>query len=223
MASAAITIFVAILIAGRIIYRPHRALNTIRAEREIAVVEHVIEARLAHPEIVKITRVDRHPFYVLVHIGVFCYAVCVFGGAALTSNVSALGAQTRFTMAICFAVGSFLVLTGATLGMRVGKWRVVHGVHEHLTSSVLGDDIVLPYRLAMAGMGAMAVSLSIYSSTSFKSTTGSLGGWLTGVLAIACAITIPWFYRRVRQFERWDATLISDALTRLELGDDRAD
>lgn len=214
---------VAIPIWGWYEFSPKRALHVRLDEQRHVVVERIVEARLLHPEIVKIARIDRHPFFLLPHVAVLCYAVCVFSGAALTSNVSALGESTRLTMSTCFLVGSSLVLIGSALGMNVFGRCLRPATCEHLTSAVLGADITLPYRLEMAGMGATAISLMIYSTTSFKSTTGSLGGWLTGGLAIACVLTIPWFYRRVSQFEKWDATLISEAKARLLNGDACAD
>jgi hypothetical protein len=203
-------------------FSPKHARNVKYFENRAIAIQRVVEARLLHPEIIKIARIDRHPFFLMPHIGVLGYAVCVFSGAELTSNVTALGETTRTTMATCFFVGSSLVVIGAALGMDVFGRCLRPSTCEHLTSSVLGDDITLPYRLSMAGMSATSIALMIYSTTSFQS-TGSLGGWLTGALAVASAITVPWFYRRVRQFEKWDATLISEAKSRLLNGVTDAD
>lgn len=221
LAGLVLALLIGIPTWGALKFNRARAEGVKRAEARDAAhsfQRHVVEARLLHPEIVKVNRIDRHPFFVLTHMGAWGYAWCVFFGAPLTSNVASLGMQTRFTMASCFLVGSTLVLASAALGARVWRWRIAPAVHDHLTCEVLGDDISLPYRLSMAGMFATAVSMAIYAATSFKSTTGSLGGWLTGMLAAACVITIPWFYVRVRTFTRNDATLISDAMARLDPG-----
>lgn len=219
MAGVAIGIFLAIIAVGVIAFKPHRARNVKYAEQEMAIIEHVVEVRRLHPEIVKVARLDRHPWFIGPHICVFAYSLCVFSGAPLTSNVLTLGDEARYTMATCFLVGSAIVLTGVALGARVGRWTVARDVSEHLTAKWLGDDIVLPYRLEMAGMGAMMVSSSIYAWTSFQSTTGSLGGWLTLCIAVLCGLSVISFYRAVKVFQRWDTTLISEAEARLEAGD----
>ena len=204
---------------GVITFDRRRAEHVKHAEiRDSTRVEHhVVEARLAHPEIVRVSRIDRNPWYLLIHVGVFCYAVCIFTGAKLTSNVMSLGGGPRFTMGLCFLVGSTLVITSALLGTHVGWFRIMPSVFDHPTADVLGDDVVLPYRIGMAGMGATATSSFIYSVTSFQSTTGSLGGWLTGMVCAACIVSIPWFFHRTTLFNRHNGVLIADAKVRLGL------
>jgi hypothetical protein len=202
-------------------FRPQLARNVKYAEQTMFVDEKKVDAvRLAHPEIVKVVRLDRHPWFVVPHVMVLGYSISVFLGAKLTSNVLILGDQARYTMATCFFVSSLLVLTGATLGSRVGKWTVKRDVAEHLTAKWLGDDIVLPYRIEMAGMSAGIVSSTIYFATSFTNTAGSLGGWLTMGISILCAMSIPQWNRAVRVFELWDYTLVTEARGRLEDTDD---
>jgi hypothetical protein len=219
MAGVAIGIFLAILALGAYTFKPHRARNVKYAEQEMAISEHVIEVRNLHPEIVKVSRLDRHPWFIGAHLCVLGYSLCVFGGAKLTSNVLALGDVARYTMATCFFVGSVLVLTGVALGSRLGPWRIARRVRYHATASVLGDDIVLPYRIEMGGMSAMAVSSGIYAWTSFQSTAGSLGGWLTLGIAVLCVLSVISFYRAAEVFQRGDTTLIREAEARLEAGD----
>lgn len=207
MVSFAVLGLLVILARAGLTFRPHRARNVKYAEASHRFTIDTVGVAAEHPEIIKIARFDRHPWFVGVHLCVLGYTTCVFLGAKLTSNVSVLGDSARYTMATCFFVGSLLVLTGATLGTRIGRWTMGGKVSDHPTHAVLGDDITLPYRLSMAGMGAMTVSSGIYAWTSFQSTTGSLGGWLTGGIAALCAITIIWFYRAVDQFTRWDQLL----------------
>lgn len=218
LAGLAIVFLVVIPVWGAVKFKPHRARYVKYAEAATAVVieKHVADVRLLHPEIVSTGRIDRHWFYVLPHIGVFAYAICVFTGAQLTSNVTALGSQTRYTMATCFLVGSVLVLAGATLGARVGRRRIVPSIHDHITAEVLGDDITLPYWLACAGLFATSVAAAIYSWTSFGSTTGSLGGWLTGTMAFACWGTIAGLVSRNQAFATHNALLISEAIAQIE-------
>lgn len=215
---------VGILSVGAITYKPHRALNVKYAEAMVdrVVPEQIIQLAPTHPEIVKTERLDRHPFYLLIHAGVFAYAICIFSGAEPTSNVVALGPATRLTMATCFVIGASLIILGGAMGMRIGRTRRFMGhVHNHLTSAVLGDDVTLPYRVGSAGMFAVCVSMTIYAATSFQSTTGSLGGWMTLMCALACVVLLPMLYRRVLVFERNESTLIVAAMAELGLtGDD---
>jgi hypothetical protein len=143
--------------------------------------------------------------------------MCIFTGAKLTSNVTVLGATPRYTMGTCFLIGSTLVMLGALMGAKVGKHVINPDVRDHLTAGVLGDDIVFPYRLSMAGMSAMIVSAGIYTWTSFQSTAGSLGGWLTAGIVVLCVTSIPWFYVTVRRFQKWDHLLITEAQARVDL------
>lgn len=216
--AVAVTFLIVIPAWGALKFSTHRARNVKYAEAvaDVVVQKQVALVSVGHPEYSKDHRIDRHWFYVLAHIGVFGYAVCMMAGAPPTSNVAALGANTRYTMATCFLVGAAMVLVGASLGLRVGRRRIMASVHDHLTSEVLGDDISLPYKVAIAGLFAVTVSSTIYATTSFHSTTGSLGGWLTGSLAVACVLTGLLLHSRIRRFERNDATLIAAAVARLE-------
>lgn len=226
MIAGAIAIFVGLLIRGAYKFEPQRARNVKHAEREHDPRANALaEAQQAHPEIVRVSRLDRHIWFLVPHMMVFAYSICLFSGAELTSNVKVLGDQARYTMAICFLIGSIIVLTGATLGLRLGvkDWVIKRDVSEHLTDRALGDDIVLPYRVEMAGLSAMFVSSSIYSWTSFQSTTGSLGGWLTLGIAVCCGLSVISFYRAVKVFQQWDHTLISEAEARLAGGAADAD
>ena len=165
-------------------------------------------------------RIDRHPWYLAPQFGVFGYSVCILTGAPITNNVASLGTTTRYTMAACFIIGSLLILSGAAMGMRMGRWQFRRNVADHPTYILLGDDIATPYRLGCAGVGTEAVSLGIYSSTSFGTTAGSLGGWLTGSLAVACTALGLWMARRIRAFNREDETLIAEALARMDTSND---
>jgi hypothetical protein len=216
--SLALLILVAFPIVGWFTYSTERAeaIRTAEAYEQVAVQKHVTELAVAHPTIVKRARFDRHPFYVAPHAAVFSYAVCIFAGAKPTNNVADLSNLTRTTMAICFIVGATLVLAGTMLGGRVGPWRIARHIHDHPTAVLLGDDIALPYRFGCAGLACVSVSMGIYSSTSFHTTTGSLGGWLTAVLAVASAVGIATLYFRIREFERNEATLIGEVMARMD-------
>lgn len=218
MATVAVMFLIVIPLAGIVAFRPQRARNLKHAERttEHIVLEDIVELAVRHPEIVKQNRFDRHPFYVAPHVGVFAYAVCVFSGASVTNNVAALSALTRVTMASCFIVGATFVLAGSLMGVRVGKWTFRRRVRDHPTAPLLGDDITVPYWLGMAGLLCVSMSMGIYSSTSFHTTTGSLCGWLTATLAGASAAGIVHLYQLVREFERHETVLVAEVMAHLE-------
>lgn len=208
-----VIVFVGILARSAYTYKPHRARNVKYAEQhQAAVVEHVVRATASHPEIVKISRLDRHWWYIGPALAMFGYSVCIsVFNAPLTSNVISLGQGARFTMASCFMVGSALVLIGSMLGATFGRWTINPTTKDHLTAEVLGDDIVFPYRVAMAGWAALTVSLGIYAWTSFQVTIGSLGGWFTAIGTGASIGTILTLNRAAKVFEKWDYILISEA------------
>lgn len=216
MAGFSVAIFLSIMVFMARTYSPNLARNVKYAERAAVTHYELAQIQLRHPEIVKVARQDRYPLYWLLHLGAIGYVSAVLSGSPLTSNVLSLGSSARYTMATCFLVGSTLVLIGVAMGLKVGRRTIAPRICDHPTYSVLGDDIVLPYRLEMAGMGAMMVSSGIYSWTSFHSTSASLGGWLTLVITIGCAMTIPIFYRAVKDFEKWDNVLITEAQSRIE-------
>lgn len=218
MAGFAVVIFLCVLAFMAKTYSPNLARNVKYAERAAVTKYDLAHVQLRHPEIIKVARQDRYPFFWLLHLAVSGYVVSILTGAPLTSNVITLGSEARYTMASCFLVGSGLVLTGVASGLKVGRRTIMPQVRDHPTCAILGDDIVFPYRVEMAGMSAMMVSSAIYSWTSFQSTTGSLGGWLTGGIALACALTIHQFYRAIQAFQKWDFVLISEAMARLEKG-----
>jgi hypothetical protein len=219
LASIAVIALVMIPLWGYRKFNPKRARQVKFAEQDdvaIIVQKRVVALAVHHPEIVKQNRFDRHPFYVAPHVGVFSYAVCVFSGATVTNNVAVLSPLTRVTMATCFIVGACFVLAGTLGGAKIGRWTIGRRVVDHPTSPLLGDDITLPYWLGILGLCCVTVSMAIYSSTSFKTTTGSLGGWLTATLAGASAAGIVHLFLLVKEFERNEAVLVAEVMARLE-------
>lgn len=204
-------------------FNANRARGVKHAEKlDKGFQEHVVLVARTHPEVVRVARLDRHPFYWGSFVCILGYAICVFSGAKLTSNVTSLTGATRTTMAWTFLIGSLIVLASCTLGMRVFGRTIKSAVRDHPTCDALGDDISLPYRLATAGLATVAVGAGIYSLTSFTSATGttaSLGGWLTGGVAVMSTLTIGLMHTRTRFFEKWDAVLIHEARARMESHD----
>lgn len=198
-------------------YSDERALAVRNAEANTAiVVEEVRHISIRRSERYRHGRVDRHPIYICLHVASWGYAWCVFGGAQLTSNVIGMSDQQRYSMAVCFLVGSTLALTGAAMGLQRNGYGFMRGVSDNITSSRLGDDVQLPYTFGAAAMVAMSVSLGIYAWTSFHSTVGSLGGWLTGAMTFGCAEMLGVFVFRIRQFTRVRRGVITEAVQRIE-------
>jgi hypothetical protein len=211
--AAAILFMVGSVAVGVFGFRPERAKAIRDGEAaDPVVIEEIRRIHVAPPDRFHRGRIDRHPFYLAPHAAAFGYAISILAGAPITSNLAALSPGTKFTMASCFLVGAVLALCGAVMGIRVWQWDVVAGVREHIAASRLGDDIRLPYTFAVIAMCAMGLSTGIYASTSFGSTWGSLGGWLTGCIAGACAVMGVVFYRRTRQYSRTLKVVVDQAV-----------
>lgn len=211
--AVAILILVTCVGIGLFGFTPERAAAIRDGETHTAVIiEEVRRIHVAPPDRFRRGRIDRHPFYLAPHFAALGYSVSVLAGAPVTSNLAALSPQTKFTMAVCFLIGSTLVLLGAVMGLHVWKWDIVPGVSEHIAASRVGDDVRLPYTFGGIGMFSIGVSTGIYASTSFGSTFGSLGGWLTGSIAVACAFMAAVFYRRVRQYSRTLKVIVDEAV-----------
>jgi hypothetical protein len=212
-------ILVASFAIGLLGFNPERAQAIRSAEATSQVViEEIRHIHIRRPEKFRHDRLDRHPMYLGIHVAAFSYAICVFSGAKVTSNISDLSPQTKFALAACFIIGSSLVLTGATMGSKIGPFKILKGIHENMTSSMLADDIRLPYTFAAIGMVSVGISMAIYASTSFSSTTGSLGGWVTFTSAITCAILFYQFLTRIRSYSKARDTLIAQAISQIERG-----
>lgn len=222
LACIAILALFVIPIWGSRRFKPNRARHVKYAEHQYVeiVQRRVVELAVHHPEISKIARFDRHPFYLGPHLGVLGYSLCIFAGAVPTSNVTSMGTVTRYTMATCFLIGAVLILTGATMGSRLGRWRFARHVHDHPTSPLLGDDVSLPYLVGCTGLLCVAVSMSIYAWTSFGSTTGSLGGWLTMTLAGSSIVMLGMLWNLSREFEHNEQILLAEVNARIECDDD---
>ncbi len=215
---AALTLAAVVLVGcvaiGLFGYQPERAQKIRDSEAtEPVMVEEVRRIHVGAPDRFRRGRIDRHPFYLLAHITALGYSVCILAGAPITSNLSVLTSGAKFTMACCFLVGSTLVLFGATMGAHIWRWDIMSGVADHIAAARLGDDIRLPYTFGAIGMFAMGISGAIYSATSFGSTLGSLGGWMTGgIFGIGCALMLVVYCRRIRQFSRTLKVVVDQAV-----------
>jgi hypothetical protein len=203
-------------------FSPEKAQAIRSAEDNFpTVIEEIRAIHIAKPERFRHERLDRHPAYLSLHFAVLAYAVCTLCGATPTSNIAALSVPARMIMATCFLIGSTLVLLGALMGARFGEtFTILKGIHDNITSARLGNDVRLPYTFSCSGLMSIAVAMAIYASTSFNSTLGSLGGWMTGCSVIMCVVLICMFVDRIRRYSRTRALLIGQAITRIERAHD---
>lgn len=209
-------IAVACIAIGVFGYRPEKMQAIRQAEAEelqSVTVEEVRAIVIGRPEKFHHDRMDRHYSYLGIHVAAWCYAWCVFAGASLTSNVVGMNGLTRLMMAACFMVGSTLALSGAAMGLHVGRFSLLRGIHDNIASARLSDDVRMPYTFGAIGMFCMIISCGIYAWTSFASTTGSLGGWLTlcGGAAASAALMAE-FIRRIRIYVLVRARVINEAV-----------
>lgn len=195
-------------------FKPERAqaIREGEAEGSSVVIEEIRRVHVGPPDRFRRGRIDRHPFYIGPMIAAMGYSACVLAGASVTNNVASLSDTQLFTMGACFLIGSTLALSGAAMGARVGRWQIASSVRDHIAAARLGDDIRLPYTFAGIGMFPMGISAGIYSATSFTSTVGSLGGWLSGLLAGQCALMLCVYYRRTRQYTRTLKAVVNEAV-----------
>jgi hypothetical protein len=210
-------ILVACIGIGLLGYSPEKAQAIREAEdHPPVVIEEIRSVRIRRPERFRHDRLDRHPTYLGLHLATQGYGWSVLSGAAITSNLASLPPASKFAMAACFLVGSTLVLCGAAMGARIGRWTFLSGIRDNIASSMLGDDIRLPYSFGAVGKFAIFVSMTIYGFTSFSSTTASLGGWMTSAFAFTSLILLVQFILRIRVYNQARALLIAQAVARLE-------
>lgn len=188
----------------------------------VVVIEEVRHVHVSRPAKFKRDRIDRQWHYVGLSVAAWGYSWSVFSGAALTSNVSVLDGKTRFALAACFLVGSSLSLAGSLMGLRIGRFTVLRSIRDNMTSAMLHDDIRLPYAFGIAGCFSVTISTAIYASTSFRSTTGSLGGWVTALWSAVDTAMLLWFWLRIYRYGKARDAVIATAIRRLELDEDDA-
>ena len=202
-------------------FSPERAQAIRDGEAEQPVVmEEIRRIHIRSPDRFRHDRLDRHPFYVGTAFSALAYAICVFAGAPVTSNIAALDPNTKLTMSACFITGSTLILSGSSMGLRIGRWTIFKGIRDNITSSRLGDDIRLPYTFGCCGLFAISASTGIYAVTSFGSTLGSLGGWLTGMICVVSLLVIAMLLVRFQRYTRARTTLIDEAVGQIVRGDE---
>jgi hypothetical protein len=204
---------------GLYLYSPGRARMVRHAEafdEQQSVIEHIAYIRLRHPEIVKWERLDRHPAYVWMNLGLAAFGAVVTFVEVPYSNVGGDNLGTRATLAGTLLLGSLPALLGALLGKRFGRLIIGRKVSEHPASAMLGDDIRAPYVLAWVGLASTFISMGFYAYT-VKAAAGwerlftTFGGIICVAIAATCLFLIPEFVKRIRAYFTARDTVLTEA------------
>jgi hypothetical protein len=206
--SLAIVVFIGAPLVGLLTFQPRRARGVKRAELlegSQAIVAHIAYIRLRHPEIVRQTRLDRHPAYIWMNLSLLAFGWVV---AFVVVPYSTRGSETlgtRETLATSLILGSTAALVGTLLGKRVLGRCIGRFVCDHDTKALLGDDIRVPYVLAWVGLASTAISMGFYGYTVIASAgpvrlLTTLGGAASFGIVGMCVTLIPSFVGRIRDF-----------------------
>ena len=184
------------------------------AEADPHLAARIKQARILHPEIVKIERIDRHDAYVWLHLGLWCVALGIIFAPAPNTVLTALSWDAQKLLGLCMLCGSSTALVGISLGMRLGGWRLLRPISDNIVSDHLGDDIRMPYTFGCLGMLSVAVSLAGYGWTIFQYATliGTLGGGLTFAIVGMCITLSRRFILGIRAYTRARNTLVNAVL-----------
>lgn len=221
IAAIAVLIVAAILLVGApllgaILFSSDRARRVKIAEGQTdVVVEQIQRLRIKHPEIGRRPRLDRHDSYVWLHVGLWLYGWGVILAPAPNSYLAALSWSTQQALGLCLLLGSTLALTGLMLGLRVGRWRIARRVHTNVVSTVLGDDIRLPYMLGWAGLLSIAVSMWFYAIT-IITFAYPLGSAISAAIGCMCLTLAYRFAGQIRRYSRDREHLVAEAVAHLE-------
>lgn len=214
-----VTFGIVIPTVGLWLFNPHRArsLKIMETASGPAVSRRIALLRIAHPEIVKTDRLDRHPVYIT-----WCLAIVLFGISVQFFELpySQNGADklgTQHTLGISLLLGGGFLLIGSLMGAKIGRWRIMSGVHDNVVSSSLGDDIRAPYIFGWWGMVSQAISMGFYQYTvtetvGFHRVLTTYGG-IFSVLNIPLAVfMIAIFIGRLRSYATERQLLIHEAI-----------
>lgn len=228
MVIVALILLVAFPAVGLYLFSPLRARSLKHVEyfrEDILLQAHVQHLRLAHPEIIKTTRLDRHPAYLWLQVVLLAFGVAVIYVEAPYSTLGAEALGTRAALGGSLILGGAMSLSGTLLGARIGRWCLWPRVCSNVVSGTLGDDIRVPYVLGWWG----ALS-TILSSVFYIYTVVELVGWLKflitlggitsfGVIGIN-AMMIPMFILRLRRYMTERQELIEEAYALMASEDD---
>lgn len=226
----ALTIFIFIVapLIGLYTFSRQRAETVAFTEIEDPLAHHVTHVRLAHPEIVRTTRIDRHPAYCTINISLFTYGWIVLLGRVPYASFGTEALNTQHALGASLIIGAVLTLSGSLMGKHVGRWHIgPRRVYDNLTASKLGDDIRLPYVLGWWGLVSMLISIGFYDYTvitavGLERLVSSLGGILGTGVAIMCITMVPIYISAIRAYINERTSLVAEARTIIAIEDDRS-
>lgn len=222
-----IFIFVVAPLIGLYTFSRQRAEHVRRTEDYADPIVHRVEhVRLALPEIVRITREDRHPAYLAVNAGLFIYGWVVIFVRVPYASAGAAADDHQYALGISLLIGTVLTLSGAVMGKRFGRWSIgPRKIADNVSSSTLGDDIRVPYVLGWWGLVSTLISIGFYAFT-VTTTVGperlvtSMGGLMALMTALMCVVMVPLFISRIRRYISQRASLIAEAKTIIAMQDE---
>lgn len=216
----AMLLLVAGPVLGLVFFSSDRARSVKDAEDAGADELQIEQVVIYHPEIIRRHRLDRHQSYVWIHVGLWLYGCGVLLSPSPSSNLAGLSWGTQQALGLCVLVGSTLALVGLSLGGRVGRLRIAPRVSRNIMSPMLGDDVRLPYTLAVTGLFSIFVSMGFYDwtiiSTSPDKLLGTLGGGISGAIGLMCIGLSVEFIARIRAYMRAYDNLLTEARRRRE-------
>lgn len=219
LVSLAISFLIVFPALGLYLYSPRRARLVRHAEavdERQAVVAHISYIRLKHPDIVKVERLDRHPAYVLMNVGLMYYGWVTSFVIPSYANMSSADMGTRLTLAFSLLFGASITLIGSLLGGRIFGHVIGPKISDNDVSAMLGDDIRVPYALGWLGMSSTFISMAFYGYTTVRAVDAerlltTYGGIQSIVICIICLIMVRQFVKRIQIYLRARNTILTEA------------
>ncbi len=219
LVSVAISFLIVFPALGLYLYSPRRARfvrHVELIEDQQAVVSHIAYIQLKHPDIVKVERLDRHPAYILMNVGLMYYGWVTSFYIPSYSNLGADTMSTRLTLAFSLLFGASITLIGSLLGAKIFGHVIGRKIGDNNVSAMLGDDIRAPYALGWVGMSSTFISMVFYGYTTVKAVDAerlltTYGGIQSIIVCITCLILIWHFIKRIRTYLRASNTVLTEA------------
>lgn len=210
------------IITGLLTFSPDRAKAVRAAEaQQQTMVEQMVRTHHYLPDFrCDGERLDRHPSYVWINMGLWLYGCSILFRTGPNPNLTVLSNGTQYGLRLCMLLGATFALVGASLGVKVLKWRIAPWIHNNFMAPLLGDDIRLPYGLACAGMVSTIGSMSIYVYALLlfdpPRLLTPLGGSLALGIIIMCLILITRMVTEILDYIRARERLITEAIGRIQ-------
>lgn len=213
---AAVAVLFGAITASVALFSPKRARAVRVAEGPRTIpADRITALRMRHPELIRAARIDRHPAYILLNVGLWMYGSSVVLAQTPNSSLSMLSWGTQYALGVCLLTGATFTLLGALMGARIGRWRIIRRVSDNSLAELLGDDVTMPYVTGMCGLLSIFVSMYVYAetviTTSASRLLGTLGGGFSITTAVTCVVVGGLFLWRAREYTTARALLEAEA------------